>query len=153
MTVTPAHCPKPGRSPIQTTATKIVNKGLVARIGAATEIGRCFRAYNARIHETPTSRDLMASKPCCCQLMLSTTIDENGIHCGAVCDSSSGPDQMMKAVTTFSSSTGGTALLRTADFLAMSYRPRNMAELKLSKIQFMQTSVVGLPLPHSEQSG
>ena len=57
-TAIPIHCIRLGRSPKKQHAIKIVQNGLVARMGAATVIGRFFNAKNANDQEAPTKSDL-----------------------------------------------------------------------------------------------
>ena len=64
MMATPSHCIGEGRSCIATVAMSIVHNGLLARIGAAIDIGRCLSAKEAKIHEVPAMIALRNNWPC-----------------------------------------------------------------------------------------
>ena len=64
----PTHCHRSGRSLRNRTAMVMVQKGLLARIGAAMDIGRCLSAKDAKIHELPAIRfQEQQEVTCCCQ--------------------------------------------------------------------------------------
>ena len=58
MMVTPSHWPTLGRSFISSTAMNTVQSGLLARMGAAIDIGKCLSANEAKIQELPAITDL-----------------------------------------------------------------------------------------------
>jgi hypothetical protein len=64
MMVIPPHCHKSGRSLKKKTAIVMVQSGLLARIGAAIDIGRCLRANDAKIQELPAISDFRNNRMC-----------------------------------------------------------------------------------------
>ena len=105
---------------MKATAIRMVQNGLLARIGAAIDIGRCFSANVARIQELPAITDFANNSPWSNQLMGSTTSPSNGTQSRATCDRIKSGDQSRAEVRTLKNSTGGTALSRTAAFFAIS---------------------------------
>ena len=117
---TPSHCRGAGRSCMNSVAIRIVHSGLLARIGPAIDIGKCLRANEAKIHELPATTAFSDSNPCVAPEIASTLNISNGITLLAARDSISRGSQIRAEVSTLKNRTGGTALLRTETFLAIS---------------------------------
>ena len=99
-----------------TTANRIVQTGLVARMGVATEIGRCLSAKKAHDHEVPTITDFRNNNPC----SRSPRFQASATDRSAIPPSSKMVAQIAAPVSTLSIRTGGTALSLTDVFFAMS---------------------------------
>ena len=120
MTATPTHCSGFGRSCMKTVAIEIVHSGLLARIGAAIDIGKCLRAKDAKIHELPAMIAFENNCPCAVHDSAATLRVSNGIESIDVRDKITNGSQINADVITLKNSTGGTAFSRTDTFLAIS---------------------------------
>ena len=98
------------------TANRIVHTGLVARIGVATEIGRCLSAKKAHDQEAPTIIDLMISRPCSRYPRFQAAANDESVIPARTRINV----HITAPVSTLSRRTGGTALSFTDDFFAMS---------------------------------
>ena len=131
---------------MKTNANAMVHNGLVARIGAAIEMGKCFSAKNANIQDVPTMADLLNSSK---WSNTSSWTRKSNRLCACRKLNPNGMDQTTAVMDTFSSNTAGTALLVTAFFLAMSYKPRKRPQSALEKTSESQDPVF-LNLPRIE---
>ena len=102
-----------GRSPKIKIAPKSVNSGLVARMGAPSESGRCFSAKYDPTHDAATMADFSSSCRCCFHVSASVT-SECGSSPGRIACTSSRMNHTVAPVSVLKNNTGVTAFARTA---------------------------------------
>lgn len=99
-------------------ATRIVHSGLVARIGDAIVIGKCFSAKKAHVQDAPTKADFANNNACWFVDSGSTNRKSLPTKSGRKYDQMTKGNQMVAPHMQLQSNTGATALSRTDAFFS-----------------------------------